>query len=71
MIRFAKKENACQAICHIHGSDMRGHTVKCGWGRDESTNSGNNASNYGGMMNKQNYINNQYDSVSLKRNTKV
>ena len=44
---------------------MHGYTVKCGWGRDESMNTGNNMSNYGGGMNNQNYNNNnQYDSVS-------
>jgi len=62
--RYATKENACQAICHIHGSDVHGYTVKCGWGRDESTNTGNNVSNYGSGTNNQNYNNNQYDSVS-------
>ncbi len=62
---YATKENACQAICHIHGSDIHGYTVKCGWGRDESTNTGNNAPNYGsGGMSNQNYNNNQFDSVS-------
>ncbi|CAF3893627.1 unnamed protein product [Rotaria sp. Silwood1] len=62
--RFATKENACQSICHLHGSDVHGYTVKCGWGRDESNNTGNNVSNYGSGMNNQNYKNNQYDSVS-------
>ncbi|CAF3584532.1 unnamed protein product [Rotaria socialis] len=57
-VRFAKKDNACQAICHIHGSNVHGHTVKCGWGRDESANTSNNVSNYSGSMN------NQYDSCS-------
>ncbi|CAF1182180.1 unnamed protein product [Rotaria sordida] len=63
-IRYATKENACQAICHIHGSDVHGYTVKCGWGRDESSNTANNVSNYGSGMNNQNYKNNQYDSYS-------
>ncbi|CAF2113994.1 unnamed protein product [Rotaria magnacalcarata] len=57
-VRFAKKDNACQAICHIHGSNVHGYAVKCGWGRDESTNTSNNVSNYGGSMN------NQYDPYS-------
>ncbi|CAF1162310.1 unnamed protein product [Rotaria sp. Silwood1] len=63
-VRFATKENACQSICHLHGSDVHGYTVKCGWGRDESNNTGNNVSNYGSGMNNQNYKNNQYDSYS-------
>jgi hypothetical protein len=62
--RFATKDSACQAICHIHGSDFHGYTVKCGWGRDESSTDRNTSSNYGHMgMNNQNYSNNQYDSV--------
>lgn len=64
MSRYATKENACQAICHMHGADVQGYTVKCGWGRDESGNTGNNGSNYAGGMNKLNYNNNQYDSVN-------
>ncbi|CAF1207522.1 unnamed protein product [Adineta steineri] len=64
-IRYATKDSACQAICHIHGSDIHGYTVKCGWGRDEPTNTGNNPSSYGSTMNNQNYNNNnQYDSYS-------
>lgn len=71
--RFATKDNACQAICHIHGSEVNGYIAKCGWGRDESTNSGNNnnqstfssSSGGGGGMSSQSYNNNnQYDSVS-------
>ncbi|UJR22098.1 hypothetical protein I4U23_025164 [Adineta vaga] len=61
-IRYANKDSACHAICHIHGSDIYGFTVKCGWGRDEPMSSGNNAPNYGGGMNNLNYNNNQYDS---------
>ena len=53
--RYATKESACQAICHIHGAEIHGYTVKCGWGRDESTSAGNNS--------MPNYNNNQYDSV--------
>lgn len=64
-VRYSTKENACQAICHVYGSDVNGHSVKCGWGRDESINNTNPMSTYGNTMNNQNYNNNnQYDSYS-------
>ncbi|CAF3662191.1 unnamed protein product [Rotaria socialis] len=58
-VRFSSKESACQAICHIHGSEIHGYTTKCGWGRDESTNDRNNTP-YHGNNNMSNQ--NQYDS---------
>ncbi|CAF3725053.1 unnamed protein product [Rotaria sordida] len=64
-IRFSSKESACQAICHLHGSEIHGFTTKCGWGRDESINDRNNVSNFGNSnMNNQSYNKNQYDSYS-------
>lgn len=70
--RYATKENACQAICHIHGADVHGYTIKCGWGRDESNNTGSNVPNYGGGMNNPNYNNNRYDSVKeIRQKNKI
>ncbi|CAF4653874.1 unnamed protein product, partial [Rotaria sp. Silwood2] len=63
-VRYATKDNACKAICHLHGSDVHGFTVKCGWGRDETNTTANNVANYGSGTNNQKYNNNQYDSVS-------
>lgn len=69
--RFSSKESACQAICHLHGSEMQGQIIKCSWGRDESINERSNTTNYGNNnnnMNNQNYNNNnQYDSVCLNK----
>ena len=62
--RYATKESACQAICHIHGSDIHGYTVKCGWGRDDSINTGNNLLNYGSDINNRSFHQNQYNSVN-------
>lgn len=65
--RFALKESACQAICHLHGSEIQGQLIRCSWGRDESINERNNATGYGnGNMNNQKY-NNQYDSVCMNK----
>jgi hypothetical protein len=71
--RFTSKESACQAICHLHGSEVQGQTIKCSWGRDEQINDQNNGAAYGnGNMNNQNYNNNnQYDSVCLKKKRKM
>lgn len=70
--RFTTKESACQAICHLHGSEMQGQIVKCSWGRDESINERNNTIGYGNSnMNNQNYNNNQYDSVCLTRKNQI
>ncbi len=67
--RFASKESACQAICHLHGSEIQGQIVKCSWGRDEQINVQNSGTTYGNNnMNNQNYTNNnnnQYSSVCL------
>ncbi|CAF4192113.1 unnamed protein product [Rotaria sp. Silwood2] len=63
-VRYATKDNACKAICHLHGSDVHGFTVKCGWGRDETNTTANNVANYGSGTNNQKYNNNQYDSYS-------
>lgn len=60
--RFASKESACQAICHLHGTEVQGQTVKCSWGRDEQVNDHNNRAIYGNDN-----MNNQYDSVCLKK----
>jgi len=32
--RFSSKENACQAICHVHGLEIHGFTTRCDWGRE-------------------------------------
>jgi len=66
-VRFSSKESACQAICHLHGSEIQGQLIRCSWGRDESINERNNVAGYGNgnYMNNQNYNNNnQYDSYS-------
>ena len=61
--RFSSKESACQAICHVHGSEIQGQIVKCSWGRDEAINDQNIRTSYPN--------DNQYDSVCLKRNCLV
>lgn len=33
-IRFANKEQACSAICGIHGMEVNGGTAKCSWGKE-------------------------------------
>jgi hypothetical protein len=32
--RFSSKENACQAICHVHGLRIHGCKTRCDWGRE-------------------------------------
>lgn len=46
-IKFSTKESACAAICGVHGTDVNGSTAKCGWGRDDGTQSGGPSSSSG------------------------
>lgn len=70
--RFATKESACQAICHLHATEVQGQTIRCSWGRDDSIKDRNNVTNYGnGNKNNQKYNNNEYDSVCLNKKNKI
>jgi nucleolysin TIA-1/TIAR len=33
-VRFANKDQACNAICGVHGIDVNGCTAKCSWGKE-------------------------------------
>jgi len=71
--RFATKESACKAICHLHGTKIQGRTIRCSWGRDDSINDRYNITNYGNgnMNNQKNNNNNQYHSVCLNKKNKI
>lgn len=63
-VRFHTKESACQAICGLHGSEFRGHTIKCGWGREDSSNDRSNTSSYNNVLpSHQSYNSQPYDAV--------
>ncbi len=33
-VRFANKDQACNAICGVHGVEVNGCTAKCSWGKE-------------------------------------